>query len=467
MSAPSLTARTMLARRTRAASIDRTASWGGAMALLVLVVWLIPIKGYRLPVHLPFSLEVYRLLMIAYVVAWMIGILSGRFAVEAGALGKPIVLLVGVGLVSVLANLTTIDQGDLGGQALKSLSYFISFLVAYLLVHSTIRNIDAIEVVLRALVLGGVLVSFSAFYELRTHYNFFAHLSHYLPILKPAHVQGHLTHVRGGRLRVVASAQHPIALGAALMMMVPLAFYLASRARAKPRRWLWIGAGLVMTAGAVATISRTVALIALAMLGTGLLLRGSRLVRYWPLLVVMFGLFHVAAPSATGHLYNAFFPKSGLSTQLNGRAGQVGSGRLADIAPGIRSLEEAPIFGHGLGTGNVRGSVIDTSPGAIVDPKTGAPIIFDDQYMNSLVSIGILGFLGVLWFVWGGGLRLFLAARRHRGRAADLVAACAVAVIGFAAGMFTFDAFSFVQCTLLFFVVMALGERARRILLHE
>ena len=36
-------------------------SWGGAMALLVLAVWLVPIKDYRLPVDLPFSLEVYRL----------------------------------------------------------------------------------------------------------------------------------------------------------------------------------------------------------------------------------------------------------------------------------------------------------------------------------------------------------------------------------------------------------------------
>ena len=29
-------------------------SWGGAIGLLVLVVWAVPIKSYRLPVALPF-----------------------------------------------------------------------------------------------------------------------------------------------------------------------------------------------------------------------------------------------------------------------------------------------------------------------------------------------------------------------------------------------------------------------------
>jgi hypothetical protein len=100
----------------------------------------------------------------------------------------------------------------------------------------------------------------------------------------------------------------------------------------------------------------------------------------------------------------------------------------------------------------------------IADPKTGAPIIFDDQYMNTLVSIGIFGFLGVVWFIWGGVLKLIQAARRAPGRCSDLTAACAITTAGFAAGMLCFDAFSFVQCTMLFFVIMALGQRARMLL---
>jgi hypothetical protein len=119
------------------------------------------------------------------------------------------------------------------------------------------------------------------------------------------------------------------------------------------------------------------------------------------------------------------------------------------------------VFGHGLGTGKVARS---NEPGAIVDPKTGAPIIFDDQYLNSLVSIGFLGLVGVLWFVWGAVARLVGAARRLSGPGSDLVAACGVACTGFGAAMLTFDAFSFVQCTLLFFVTAAIGLRTRALL---
>ena len=40
-----------------------------------------------------------------------------------------------------------------------------------------------------------------------------------------------------------------------------------------------------------------------------------------------------------------------------------------------------------------------------------------------------------------------------------LLAACAISAAGFGAGMATFDAFTFVQSTLLFFIIVALGLR--------
>jgi hypothetical protein len=431
------------------------------MALLVLTVWLVPIKNYRLPVDLPFSLEVYRLLIIVYVAAWAIGVASGTLRVDAGGLGKPVALLISVGVLSLASNAGAIADGHLTGQTVKTLSYFISFLVAYLLVHSTIQSIGAIELVLYALVIGAVLVSFSAFYESRTHYNLFHHLNNWVPFLKPARLIEQGTQLRGGRLRVTASAQHPIALGAALTMTVPFAFYLASRASDVVRSRFWILCGLVITAGAATTVSRTIVLMGIAMIAVGLYLRGDRVARYWPVLIVMAIVVHFGAPASISHLYDAFFPREGLTEQLNARAGSAGSGRLSDIAPGIRSLRQSPLFGHGLGTGSVRGSSTVSGPGTITDPKTGAPIIFDNQYMNSLVSIGVIGLLGVIWFVWGGTWQLIRGARRFTvDRRSDLVAACAIATAGFGAGMLAFDAFSFVQCTLLFFVIMALGQRA-------
>ena len=50
--------------------------------------------------------------------------------------------------------------------------------------------------------------TFAAFYELRTRYDLFDHLNKWLPFLKPAReLVTTTTHVRGGRLRVRASAQ--------------------------------------------------------------------------------------------------------------------------------------------------------------------------------------------------------------------------------------------------------------------
>jgi 4-amino-4-deoxy-L-arabinose transferase-like glycosyltransferase len=244
-------------------------------------------------------------------------------------------------------------------------------------------------------------------------------------------------------------------------MAMPLAAYLASRARTRIGSLLWIGAAGLVVVGALMTVSRTVVLMVVAMTIVALLVRKPVVTRHWPVALALLAAVHLAAPHTLGSLYHSFLPQGGLVHSQTARGGEVGSGRVADIGPGLRSWKQKPVFGHGLGTGKTSRS---TDPGAIVDPKTGAPIIFDDQYLNSLVSIGFVGLAGVLWFVWGAVIRLTRTARRRAGPAGDLVAACAVACAGFGAGMLTFDAFAFVQCTLIFFVIAATGLRARALI---
>ncbi len=444
----------------RAVAADRWLSWAGAIALLVFVVWAVPIKTYRLPVALPFSLELYRLLLIVLLGAWVVGIVTGTLGITAAGLGKPIALLAVVGVLSILANVHALSRAGLESQAIKSLTYFLSFLVAYLLVCSTIRSVGAIELVMQALVIGAAAIAVAAIYEARTGYNPFEHLHKWFSFMEPTR-SFKAAAKRGTRLRVRASAQHPIALGAALTMAMPLAAYLASRAATRARRYLWVGAALLVVVGALMTVSRTVVLMALAMTIAALAVRKQAVVRYWPLLPVLLVAVHFAAPHTLGSLYHSFLPRGGLVQSQTARSGAVGSGRIADIGPGLRSWRESPLLGHGLGTGKTSGS---NEPGTIVDPSTGAPIIFDDQYLNSLVSLGFLGLVGLLWFVWGAVWRLVQTARRTVGRVSDVVAACGVSCAGFAAGMLTFDAFSFVQCTLIFFVIAALGLRARMLL---
>ena len=434
-------------------------SWAGAISLLVLVVWIVPIKTYRLPVNLPFSLEVYRLLLIVFLGAWLLGIVTGTLGISAAGMARPLLLLAAVGTLSIISNTSALSKAGLESQAIKSLSYFLSFLLAYLLVCSTINSLGAVELVVKALVLGAAVIAVFAVYEARTGYDVFQHLHKWFSFMQPTRELGQ-AHRRGTRLRVRASAQHPIALGAALTMAMPLAVYLGSRARDNVGRIFWGACAVLVLVGALVTVSRTIVLMALAMTIVALILRRQILARYWPVLLVLVAVVHIAAPHTLGSLFSSFSPQGGLVHSQNARFGEVGSGRLADIAPGLRSWKQTPLFGHGLGTGKTSGT---NEPGAITDPKTGAPIIFDDQYLNSLVSIGLLGLIGVLWFVWGAVVGMVREARRPTGPTSDLVAACAVACAGFGAGMLTFDAFSFVQCTLIFFVIAALGLRTRQL----
>jgi hypothetical protein len=431
--------------------------WTTAIASLILVVWLIPIKSYRLPVTLPFQLEVYRLLLILLVCAWLLaGVFgSGRFDL-GGQTGAPL-LLAAAALLAMFSNTQAIKDAGQQTQAIKSLSYFLSFLIAYALIASNVRTLGEIKALVTAFVLGGTIVAVFALIESRTYYNVFGALDKWIPFL--VHEGGSHAKERGARLRVRASAQHPIALAAALLMCVPFALYLARYAVTRARARLWVIAAVLTATGAMATVSRTAVLVVIAMVVVGLWVRPREVKRMWPLLPVGLVIIHLALPGAMGTLYRTVFPKQGLTTQLSARGGQHGSGRLADIGPGLDRWKKAPLFGHGLGTQPSTADREAAAPTTLVGPS----LIFDDQYLNTLVTLGLVGLIGVVWFTWGNVRRLGRAARRRAGPDGDLIAATCVACAGFGVGMFTFDAFSFVQATLFFFVIAALGSRVRQL----
>ena len=140
-------------------------------------------------------------------------------------------------------------------------------------------------------------------------------------------------------------------------MTVPIAFYLASRAADTIRSRFWLVCGFIIAAGAATTVSRTIVLMGVVMIAVGLYLRGQPAAR-------------ATGPCSSRCSSSSTSPhpaRSGTSTARSSRraasgssstraSAQVGSGRLSDIAPGLRSLRKAPVFGHGLGTGRVRGN---------------------------------------------------------------------------------------------------------------
>ena len=221
------------------------------------------------------------------------------------------------------------------------------------------------------------------------------------------------TEVRNGALRAEASAQHPIALGVALSLCLPLSLALMLRVRDTTRRILFSGCALILVIGMVATISRTAFLALAVMLLVGLMTERRRLTRLWPLAIVLLIAAHTVLPGGLGRLYHAFFPKGGITAEQSVRAGGVGSGRLADLHPALKLVQSQRVLRHGrsaAAAARPRGAGRSTTD----DATPPDPIIFDDQYLTSLVGHGVFGLGAVLWLV---GAMVFRADPRLATRA--------------------------------------------------
>ena len=222
------------------------------------------------------------------------------------------------------------------------------------------------------------------------------------------------------------------------------------------RRIVFGGCALLLVIGMVATISRTAFLAVAVMILVGLVVERRRLMRLWPLAIVLLIAAHTVLPGGMGRLYNSFFPKGGITGEQSVRAGGVGSGRLADLDPALKLVQANAFFGTGDPLPPPPDSWCRTR--STDDSTPPDPIIFDDQYLTSLVGHGVIGLGAVLWLVGLLVFRLIRASRRARG-SLPMLSACTAAVAGFAAAMLTFDAFAFVQCSIFFFAIAALGLR--------
>ena len=439
-------------------------TWPNALAVFIAVLWFVPIKLYRLPVDLPFQLELYRVVLMFLVLGFVIGSLTSKREIETLGAGKPLFVMALAALSSQIVNAQAIDVAGSEGQALKSLSLFLSFIVVFLIFASTLDGFREIERTVATIVLGGVIVAVAALYEGRTNFNPFDHFAEWFPgfVKNPREI----LELRGGRLRVHASAQHPIALGAVFMMVVPLAMFLYTTAKTQLRKGLWIASLVVVAAGAAATISRTTVVMSIAMAIAAFIVRRQALVRLLPILLVLPILVHAAAPGAIGGLVKSFGSQEGTGfvQSFYGRSGESGSGRLADVGPGLDLWLRSPIIGLGIDNPEIATTGATTVSAGTVSAATGqtadVSLIFDDQYLHTLVTLGLVGLVGIVWFVWGAVVKLGRASRLARGYRGDFLAACSVSCAGYGAGMFLFDSIAFIQVTLLLFITAAIGLKA-------
>jgi polysaccharide biosynthesis protein PslJ len=422
---------------------ERLFAWHSLLALTILVILFVPIGRYTLPASLPFELELYRVVIAAVAAGWLASLLiDPRVRLRKSAMDAPIAAFLVAIMLSIVLNLSRVES--VSSFFDKAIMFFASFFVTYYMVVGLARRPREIDFLVRTLVTGGAVLGAFAIIESRTGFHPFNHLKSVMPFLDYHQTQINVTDVeRGGNLRVYASAQHPIALGAAFAVLFPLAVYLCQTT--KKRRW-WL-ATLMILFGLLAAQSRTAILMLFAIGVVYVVFYGKEMRRHWPILLPALAVIHVMLPGTLGTVKDSFFPKEGLVASQANRP--VGSGRVATFGPALRSeFLPNPILGEGFAT-------------RVTRPTPEVPIpngpILDDQWLGLLLQTGVVGTLAFLW--------LFVRAMRRMGGAAKgdptvrkgLLVATTASVVGYGVGMFTYDSFSFIQVTFLFFIVFGLG----------
>jgi hypothetical protein len=418
-------------------------AWQTQISALILVVMFIPIRRYTLPGALPFQLEPYRLLVALIAIMWVAALLiDPRVRLRRTMLDGPIAAFLLALFCSVAPNTSRIAEQGLQTYVVKTLTFFVSFVVVYYLITTLVRSWHDIDTTLALLVGSGIVVSLFALVEARTGFNAFNHLTRVVPILHQ-HTEGRLV-PRGARLRALASAQHPIALGAMLVLLLPFVTYLSTRGNKR----LWLAGGGFLALGAISTVSRTAIVMLIVEAIVFLRLRPVETRRLWPLLVPLLIAVHLAVPGAVGSLKNAFLPKGGIVAEQQGAANTRGSGRLADLGPTLNQSSDGPVLGQGVGT-----RVVEDGPNQNAQ-------ILDDQWLGLLLDAGVVGVLTAIWMIRRALLRSAAAAREDRSPRGLFLTAATASVTAFAVGMLTFDAFSFIQVTFVFFILLGLAASA-------
>ena len=332
--------------------------------------------------------------------------------------------------------------GELQSAVLKGITFMISFAIVFYLVVSVVRTRAVLDVLIKTLVAGGALIAVLAVIEARTGWTPFTQLSKPFPFLKPD--PSFTTEIaRGGAMRAFGPAEHPIALGAALVMIVPLGIYAV---RTMGPRWYAPLASLVI--GVLSTVSRT-GVVMLIVIGVVFLwLRPQETRRLWPVLLPMLVATQLLVPGTLGSLVDAFFPEEGLIAEQEGMAGDCSSsGRVADIGPTLAEVAKKPFLGYGFGTRVTTGTEANAC-------------ILDNQWLGTLLDVGVFGFLAWLLLYRTVLRRLGRRAKEDDSATGWLLVAVTASVIAYAVGNLTFDALGFSQVTFMLFIVLGLGAAA-------
>lgn len=287
-----------------------------------------------------------------------------------------------------------------------------------LTVAETVQRIGDAMVMVRALLRGAFFCSLVAVVQFVTHLNPMDWIqSVMVGFVNNGGIQPFQE--RGSFLRVAGSTFHPIELGILASMLLPLSIWRGLYDRTG-KKWLhWTGTGLLIFALA-ATVSRSgmIGIVVAVAIFVPFL---PAVARKWAIVAVPFALatLFLAVPGLIATLF---------STATAGTTDTSITSRLQDY-PMVEAMTQArPLTGIG--------------PGAYL--TSNALDILDNQYLKTLVEMGIPGFISLVLYMLIPGVAAWIAARNThspqlRTIAAAVSAGCLIATPAAA----TFDALGF------------------------
>ena len=304
-------------------------AWQSMLGLILLIILFIPIRRYTVGSSLPIELEPYRIVIAVVLGCWFCALAADpKVRWRGTGLEAPMATLVVALLLSLAANIGSVNEHST--IVIKNFTFFLSYLLVVYFIASIVRSREAVDRMFKILVGGGTIVAFLSLVEWKTGTNFFNWYSHALPFLH--YVDEGVAVERGTGIRARGSAQHPIALSAALVMLMPLAVYLFQRYR-KP---LWLVCAAILTLGSLSTGSRTGTTMLIAVGVAFLCMKPRETVRLLPWLLPLLILIQGVMPGTLGTIKMMFNPKFVIQEQSYDQGAT--AGRIADVGPALDSL---------------------------------------------------------------------------------------------------------------------------------
>ena len=407
------------------------------LAAFVAMLFLVPVDSAELRVHLPVDSHVDRFAVAGMLLAWLVfgGDQRALLGTRRSRLGVLAVCsFIALALASIVFGAERIVMlGELKLSE-KHFALLLSFLVLFWFTMTALRFEDLRG--FATLLIGlGTFTAFWMVIERRTGYNFFFEWSR--TVLGPvARVLPPLTQIHptgGERPVVVGPTRHGLAATTMMVVVMPFALVRVFDGLTRRTRWLNAAAFVLMFAAAMATSRKTALLVPVALIVYVAFYRPRQMLKLLPVgLIAAFALVHVLAPGSIGSIVNV-----GRDVESNSTVHR--SGDFSALSPDVHAH---PIIGRGYG------SVSEEQPSEFR--------INDDQYLDVLWEVGILGLIAYAGMILAPVAIARKAIRSRDPTTSSLALAASGGCVAFLVVCALFDALSFPQAPYMLFVVAAL-----------